>query len=141
MRKINFKFLVAFLFFGVLLAMAGLRTQTDFAATPEKISPLQSITFDAVLIDMAQKGAKKSATVEVKVSGIELVDPDKVYEKAQDGQGHLHYRLDDGPIIATISPKLSFHELSSGSHKIVVGLAANDHKPLGPQKTLEVKIP
>jgi hypothetical protein len=37
--------------------------------------------------------------------------------------------------------KLSFHELSSGEHKIVVMLAGNDHKPLGPQETLTVTVP
>lgn len=57
------------------------------------------------------------------------------------GQGHLHYRVDDGPVIATTSAKLSFHGLASGKHKIVVMLANNDHSPAGPQQTLEVTVP
>jgi hypothetical protein len=52
-----------------------------------------------------------------------------------------HEGVDSGPVIATTALKLSFHELSSGDHKIVVMLAANDHTPLGPQQTLEIKIP
>jgi hypothetical protein len=64
-----------------------------------------------------------------------------VGEKPRPGQGHLHYQVDDGPVIATTATKLSFHGLKPGAHKIVVTLAANDHSPLGPQQALEVTIP
>jgi hypothetical protein len=40
-----------------------------------------------------------------------------------------------------VTPKLSFHGLTRGQHKIVVVLAANDHNPLGPQETLSVTTP
>jgi Family of unknown function (DUF6130) len=100
-----------------------------------------SPTLTATLIDAEKKAKEKAATVEVKVTGIELIDPAKVGEKPKTGQGHLHYRVDDGPIIATTTTKLSFHELTPGNHKITVMLAGNDHNPLGPQQTLEVKIP
>lgn len=53
----------------------------------------------------------------------------------------LHYQIDDSPVIATPSTKLSFHELKPGDHKITVVLAGNDHRPLGPQDTLTVKVP
>ena len=62
-------------------------------------------------------------------------------EKHVAGQGHLHYQLDKGPIIATPTRKLSFHELPPGSHTIVVMLVGNDHKPLGPEERLTVNIP
>jgi hypothetical protein len=62
-------------------------------------------------------------------------------EKAVSGQGHLHYQVDDGYIIATPAAKLSFHGLPPGTHKITVSLAANDHTPLGPKETLTVTIP
>jgi len=64
-----------------------------------------------------------------------------VNEKPRKGQGHLHYQVDDGPVIATPGTKLSFHGLKTRSHRIVVMLAANDHSPLGPQETLQVTIP
>jgi hypothetical protein len=64
-----------------------------------------------------------------------------VGEKPMKGQGHLHYRVDDGPVIATTSTKLSFHDLKPGAHKIEVVLAANDHNPLGPKATLNVTVP
>jgi hypothetical protein len=95
----------------------------------------------AKLIDPEQKAAEQTATVEVTVSGVELIDPAKAMEKPVAGQGHLHYQLDKGPVIATPTPKLSFHELSPGSHTIVVILVGNDHKPLGPQERLTVNIP
>jgi hypothetical protein len=47
------------------------------------------------------------------------------------GQGHLHYRVDDGPVIATTVTELSFHELAPGPHRFEVTLVGNDHQPLG----------
>ena len=95
----------------------------------------------AKLIDPDKKAAGRAATVEVTTSGVELVDPAISMEKAVPGQGHLHYQVDKGPIVATPSAKLSFHELSPGPHTIVVMLAGNDHKPLGPQQQLTVMVP
>ena len=92
-------------------------------------------------MDPADKAQKKAATVEVTVTGVKLVDPAKSHEQAKSGEGHLHYKLDNGPIIATPATKLSFHELSSGHHTLVVMLAGNDHQPLGPEKTLTVDVP
>lgn len=93
------------------------------------------------LIDADQKAQKKSATVSVQVRGLRLVDPASVKEIPAKGQGHLHYRLDNGPIIATTVTKLSFHELASGPHSFTVSLAANDHSPLGPSETVAVTVP
>src|SRR5688572_9323835 len=95
----------------------------------------------AKLVDPEKKAQQKAATVDVKVTGIRIIDPAVVKEKPRTGQGHLHYQVDDGPIIATTAMKLSFHGLTTGPHKIVVMLAGNDHNPLGPQETLNVTIP
>jgi hypothetical protein len=114
-----------------LIAMAQTRLRPQ-QATPK---------LTAVLVDAENKAKKQAATVDVKVTGIALTDPAKVNEQPKPGQGHLHYQVDGGPIIATTTTKLSFHGLTSGQHKIVVMLAANDHTPLGPQETLTVTIP
>lgn len=98
-------------------------------------------TLTARLVDPEKKAKEKTATVEVTVGGVALTDPAKSCEKRIKGEGHLHYRVDDGPVIATTATKLSFHELTPGVHKILVMLAANDHSPLGPQETLTVTIP
>jgi hypothetical protein len=95
----------------------------------------------AKLIDPEKRAQEQTATVEVKVVGIQLIDPAAVQEQPQQGQGHLHYQVDSGPLIATTTTKLSFHELSSGSHKITVMLVGNDHQALGPRETLTVSIP
>jgi hypothetical protein len=119
----------------VLTALVAVQ-RTD-AQAPPRGQP----SMTAKLIDPEKKAAGRAATVEVTVSGVELVDPAMSMEKAAPGQGHLHYQVDKGPVIATPSPKLSFHELTPGSHTITVVLAGNDHKPLGPQQTLNVTVP
>jgi hypothetical protein len=98
-------------------------------------------TLTAKLVDPEKKAQQKAATVAVKVTGIRLIDPAMVNERPRAGQGHLHYQVDNGPIIATTTTKLSFHGLTTGPHTIVVMLAGNDHNPLGPQETLNVTIP
>jgi hypothetical protein len=98
-------------------------------------------TMTAKLVDPEKKAAEKAATVEVTTSGIELTDPAISHEKAVPGQGHLHYQLDKGPVVATPTAKLSYHELTPGTHTILVVLAGNDHKPLGPQQQLTVSVP
>jgi hypothetical protein len=94
----------------------------------------------AELVDADKNGARGAATVVVKVSGVTLTDPASANELPKAGQAHLHYQLDGGPVVATTSPKLSYHGLTAGEHKIVVMLAANDHNPLGPQQTLTVRV-
>ena len=101
----------------------------------------QTATMTASLIDAEKNAKDKSATVEVRITGIELIDPALTNKKPMNGQGHLHYQVDDGPVIATTAPKLSFHGLRSGKHKIVVMLANNDHSPAGPQQTMEITVP
>jgi hypothetical protein len=98
-------------------------------------------TMTAKLLDPDKKAADKAATVEVTTSGVELTDPAISHEKAVPGQGHLHYQLDKGPVVATPAAKLSYHELTPGTHTILVVLAGNDHQPLGPQQELKVTVP
>lgn len=131
--------------FGLALGLfaclpARAAAQDKYAGT-QAVAPVKQPSMTAELVDAERKALKKSATVSVHVSGIELVDPASVKEKAADGQGHLHYRVDEGPVIATTATKLSFHELGTGPHTITVVLAGNDHAPLGPSVTLHVAVP
>jgi hypothetical protein len=105
----------------------------------EKKPPAPTLT--AKLVDKEAKAKKRAATVEATVTGLEIVDPGSVNEMPKDGQGHLHYQVDDGPVIATTVIKLSFHELTAGKHVIKVSLAGNDHKALGAEQALEVDVP
>jgi hypothetical protein len=128
-----------------VLAMAfSLVANAQYASSskPKATAEAQETpTLTAKLVDPEKKAQQKAATVDVKVMGIKIIDPATVNEKPMAGQGHLHYQVDDGPIIATTAMKLSFHGLTTGAHKIVVTLAGNDHNPLGPQETLNVTIP
>ena len=108
-----------------------------FAASALAAGP----TLDAQLLNQVELAKKKAASVQARVTGIQLVDPASVGEKPNAGQGHLHYRVDDGPVIATTATKLSFHELTPGKHHIDVMLAGNDHKPLGPSKSFDLEVP
>ena len=123
----------------ILALIFGLSINTAVQAQTD--NKQSSPTLKAMLVDAENKAKKQAATVEVKVTGIAIIDPAKVKEQPRKGQGHFHYQVDDGPIIATTAPKLSFHGLTPGQHKIVVMLAGNDHNPLGPQETLNVTIP
>ena len=98
-------------------------------------------SLQATLVDATELAQKGGAKVEVEVTGLELVDPASVQERPRPGQGHLHYRVDDGPVIATTVTKLSFHELTPGAHTFEVSLVGNDHQPLGPSETLRVSVP
>jgi hypothetical protein len=95
----------------------------------------------AKLVDASNKVKNREATIEVEVTGIEMVDPAQTDGQPNPGQGHLHYRVDGGPIVATPSTKLSFHELRPGRHQLLVQLVGNDHKPLGPEQTFTINVP
>jgi hypothetical protein len=101
----------------------------------------ETLDLQASLVDMDANAAKQSAVVRVDVVGAELVDPELAKPGAKLVQAHLHYRVDDGPVIATPVAKLAFHGLTSGKHRIEVVLADSEHKPLGPSEILEVMIP
>lgn len=117
------------------------KATSDAKRDQENAASAQPASLKAALVDAEAKAKKQSATVKVEVKGLKLVDPGEAGEKAKGGQGHLHYKLDDGPVIATTATKLSFHGLKSGAHAISVMLAGNDHSPLGPSETLSVTVP
>jgi hypothetical protein len=143
MRHLFTSGFASFLAFGSLVVVALGMLVPDRIGVPqdEKKDGKTAVTFDAKLIDAEKKAATKAATIEVTVEGFDVVDPASVMEKPKAGQGHIHYQIDGGVIVATTAKKLSFHNLSAGSHKFVISLAGNDHKAAGHEKTLSVTIP
>jgi len=123
---------------GTSTAQSGIERQKEQATQQGSGHPA---ALSAKLVDADKHAKEQAASVEVTVAGIQIIDPAAVREQPKEGQGHLHYQVDHGPLIATTAPKLSFHELSAGEHKITVKLVGNDHQPLGPQKILTVRIP
>lgn len=141
-RSAAFLAIIGVLLFGL---GAGAVTLEGFQS-PEGVKPLAPGAevgpgLTVQLVAPEKKLQEQTATVEVTVLGIELVDPATVHEQPQQGQGHLHYQVDGGPVIATTMTKLSFHDLNAGAHKITVMLVGNDHQALGPRETLTVNIP
>ncbi len=108
---------------------------------PGRLPATKGMSLTAKLLDPAKQGREKAAVVQVNVAGIRIVDPDQSGRKAKPGEGHLLYRLDGGPVIATTATKLGFRELGSGRHKIDITLAANDGTLLGPKQIVDVDIP
>jgi hypothetical protein len=128
--------IVAALFFGFVACLPGKsRAQDSLVENPTHA------TVSAKLIAPDKTAELKTANVRIEVKGIQLVDPASVPGNPVSGQGHLNYRLDGGPVIATASTTLSFHELTSGPHLLTVLLAADDDIPLGPSATLTFTIP
>jgi hypothetical protein len=109
-------------------------------ALPWLVSAAEHPSLKAELVDAAKNGARGAATVKVDVTGVQLVDPAASNEMPKEGEGHLHYQLDNGAVIATTAPKLSFHGLTPGKHTVKVMLAKNDHSPMGPEQTLTVDV-
>jgi hypothetical protein len=125
----------------ILLVATGVLAPTVLRNESTQDDKKKEPTLTAKLVDEATKSKKKEATVQATVSGLEIVDPATVNEVPKEGQGHIHYQFDDGPVIATTVTKLSFHMLKPGKHTIKVTLAGNDHKSLGKEQTLNVDIP
>lgn len=132
--------LAAAAFLALSLSPRGAAAQDQYAGT-QGSAPVALPRLSAELVDADKKAREKSATVVAVVKDLALVDPDSTRATPRPGQGHLHYRLDDGPTIASTATKLSFHGLSSGTHVLTVSLAANDHSPLGPSVTLRLTVP
>jgi hypothetical protein len=124
-----------------IIAVAVAAIAAGSVALLAAVSVPSNLTMEAKLVEPARNALKKEAAVEVHVTGLKLVEPQSVGEKPRKGEGHLHYQVDSGPVIATTATNLSFHELRPGKHQIKVMPAANDHLPLGPSKLLEVTIP
>jgi hypothetical protein len=95
----------------------------------------------AWLAEQAVLARRGEMRVEIRVSGVELVDPASVRDAGRAGQGHVHYRVDGGAVIATPATSFSVHELAPGPHEIEVTLVGNDHEPLGPPRVLRTTIP
>ena len=100
-----------------------------------------SPALEATLVDASRKAASRAATVQVDVTSVRLIDPDGATGQPVAGEGHLHYQVDDGPVVATTATKLSFHALAPGNHVIKVTLAGHDHKPVSATQTLKVSVP
>jgi hypothetical protein len=158
--KVHYFVLLAVLFsFAIILSSSGeikpgsttvpttiSTNETPTATTVNKMTSVTSPTvsgpfqpsLNAILVDPDAQSKDHAAMVHVTLSGISLTEPGG---QASPGQGHIHYQLDNHPSVATTATDLSFQNLSSGPHKIVISLAGNNHALLGPSQTVSFQIP
>jgi Y_Y_Y domain len=94
----------------------------------------------------------RTVTAKVKLSGFKLA-PSQVGKRAKQGEGHLHFSLDDGKYdlpkysgangklavklgvqgkySPSVTPSITYKNLPPGNHKLEVYLANNDHTNTG----------
>jgi hypothetical protein len=137
----------------VLFFAAGLSVLADQYDQPQQKETSAEMTgkatLTAELVDQEQLAAKKMATVRVTVSGVELAQlpmhetsrtkPVGGTMKSHSG-AHIHFQLDDGPIIVSPVTELSFAELTPGEHTLKITASSADHKPISETKTLTFNI-
>ena len=109
-------------------------------AAPRAGSGATSASLQAHLVDEKENARAHLAVVQVEVHGISLVSPFEARAPTP-GEGHLHYRVDNGPLIDTAASELGFRGFSPGTHTIDVFLAGNDHTHLGPSAQLKIEVP
>jgi hypothetical protein len=76
-------------------------------------------------------------TVNVRSENFRVMAP-----KAQNvpGEGHLHFRLNDGPPLEALSDSYVFTQIEAASHKLEVELTNHDHSALNPPVTAMVRF-
>jgi hypothetical protein len=133
-------------------------SQQPSSAQPETKMPTTQKTVGApgakVAFETPKNGAPESSTVKakVKVTGFKL-SPNTVGQKAKQGEGHLHFSLDDGKFdqpkysgkngqlavklgvngkySPSVTPTITYKDVPPGKHTLEVYLANNDHSNTG----------
>jgi hypothetical protein len=95
----------------------------------------------ASLVNPDMNARNHKAVIEVQTDGLKIVDPAAVNDEPSVDEGHIEYRLDNGPIENTTSKTWSFEHLSAGEHLIRVALVTSDNHQIGKESKLRVKIP
>src|SRR5262249_51649690 len=96
---------------------------------------------EARLVDAVKRAEAGTASVEVTVSGVDLVEPVSATSAPEAGKGPLPHEIDGGRVITTSVRRLSFHNLASGPHSIVVALVTGDPGSRSAECALPVTIP
>jgi hypothetical protein len=134
-KKISFFLVVIGLAFAV-----NLYADDQYSSAPSTTTTKAKgdVTITVKLVDEAMLSKDKMAKVEVGVTGVKLMPEHKGTTHMS---SHLHYQIDDSPIIVTTSPTLSFANLTSGKHTIQVTVVDAKHSPLAGPESVELNIP
>jgi hypothetical protein len=128
------------IYYTVLMALAlsfNIFADDQYTSQQTTTKAKGNVTITAKSVDEAMLAKDKMAKVEVNVSGTKLASG----HKAMTSGAHLHYQIDNGPIIVTSEPSLSFANLTAGSHTISVTVVDAKHSPLSDPATVELTIP
>lgn len=83
-------------------------------------------------------GAKVPAgdvSLSVKTTGLKFVMPSNTLVP---GEGHVHFELDDEPVMMSTTPDYVYEGVSAGEHKLTAELVQNDTKPFSPPVKQEI---
>ena len=118
----------------MLLAVAG------FAQENVWVGPQNGARIRAKFVDKEKNLQHRLAVIDVDVEGAVLGDPtDQSYQMP--GQGHVQFRVDNGPYILPSSNRIAFEALAPGKHTIEVTLADHNYRLMAPKIDLELDVP
>ena len=96
-------------------------------ATNATVIPLYPIEGDEV-----EAG---TVAVQVDVADLALSMPSNTNV---DGEGHIHFTLDDRPFEMSVEPGITFDDVEPGTHTLKIELVQNDTKPFEPAVVQEI---
>lgn len=120
---------------GLLAALGLLFGCAKTAATPasgsESTAAAESGPMTVELLNPTEGATVPAGTVLVKVktSGIKFVMPSNTLV---DGEGHVHFTLDDRPFIMSTEPQAELEDVSPGKHTLHAELVQNNTQPFDP---------
>ena len=113
---------------------------TAFAQENVWQGPQNGPRLRAQLADKEKNLQRRLAVVDVDVQGVALADPTS-NQYSMPGQGHLRFRLDNGPYILPLNNRIAFEALTPGKHTIEVTLADNNYRLIAPKIELQITVP
>lgn len=118
----------------VLFVSAHAQNWTDWSG------PQGAARLRARVLDPEINARQHSAGVEVEVQNVFVHHPEFANQSGMQ-DGILQFQADTCPVILTTDTRMTFQQLSSGTHAIVVRLLGLDNRPLAPEVKLQVRIP
>lgn len=133
---------LATLALALLLAACSTATETP-AASPNTGAdqPAASVSTNATVIPIYPiDGDEVDAgdiEVQVDVADLALTMPSNTNV---DGQGHVHFTLDDRPFEMSVEPGITFKDVEPGTHTLKIELVQNNTKSFEPAVVQEISF-
>ncbi len=95
----------------------------------------------AKLVDQEQNAKHHRAVIQIETDGVRLVDAASADHQPRLDEGHIRYRVDNGPEQNSTSKTITLENLPSGTRLIHVDLMDSTEAKMGRSTTLKVEIP